>query len=239
MAPELTSDQLLLQIADLLRTMPARNVLSRADRESLSWLGSVRAVLELWNSGRSPEVAKAIAEVQDPHVTISERGTRSLSMLLYEAQHGLLMKSSSPLSVSIPKGAIFEYFDEIRKAIEQATSDLLFVDPYLDADFVSSYLPHAKNGSSIRLLTSTKRIATLLPSVDAFSKQYGLTINVRTASNLHDRFLFVDQRNCYQSGASFKDGAKGSPTVLVQIVDSFAAMWSTYDSMWNAAKVER
>jgi hypothetical protein len=47
---------------------------------------------------------------------------------------------------------VFDYFDEIRKIIQLAKRDLLFVDPYLDADFVSRSLPHVGSGVAIRLL---------------------------------------------------------------------------------------
>jgi hypothetical protein len=39
------------------------------------------------------------------------------------------------------QGLVFDYFDGIRKQIELAKTELFFVDPYLDSDFVSRYLP--------------------------------------------------------------------------------------------------
>lgn len=50
---------------------------------------------------------------------------------------------------------------------------------------------------------------------------------------------FVDRTACYQSGASFKDGAKRAPTTLTQITDAFEAVWNTYEKAWAAAKIER
>ena len=46
-----------------------------------------------------------------------------------------------PLSVVVQKGQVFDYYDEVRKVIEPARTDVFFVDPYLAADFVSRYLP--------------------------------------------------------------------------------------------------
>lgn len=40
------------------------------------------------------------------------------------------------------------------------------------------------------------------------------------AAQLGDRYVFVDGKACYQSGASFKDGAKLTPTTLTQITDA-------------------
>jgi len=82
-------------------------------------------------------------------------------------------------------------------------------------------------------------LATLLPAVDLFAKQSGLSIQVRSSTDIHDRYLFVDKSACFISGASFKDGAKNAPAVLTQISDAFSAMWTTYEALWNVAKAER
>ena len=76
-------------------------------------------------------------------------------------------------------------------------------------------------------------------TVDAFSKQRGAKIAVRSTDTIHDCFVFVDGKECYQSGASFKDGASKAPTTLTQITDAFAAMSQTCEGIWTAAKVER
>ena len=115
---------------------------------------------------------------------------------------------------------------------------LFFIDPYLDAEFVSRYLPHAQKGTVIRLL-GRERIATLLPAVDQFSKQTGILVSIRTATGFHDRYVIVDSSACYQSGASFKDGAKAAPTTLTQITDAFEVVKKTYEDMWTSGKVER
>ena len=82
-------------------------------------------------------------------------------------------------------------------------------------------------------------MTTLLPAVDLFAKQSALEIRVRSSNDIHDRYLFVDRAGCYVSGASFKDGAKKAPVVLTQIGDAFQSMWTTYDSLWNKATIER
>ena len=82
-----------------------------------------------------------------------------------------------------------------------------------------------------------ERLAALKPSVVAFAAQTGCSIEVRTIAGFHDRYLFVDGQACYQSGASFKDGAKKAPTVLIQISDAFVSVRSTYEQLWLQAGV--
>lgn len=176
--------------------------------------------------------------LESTNVSKMNDGVRRISTLLHEARHDLRMETVGPLSVPIAHGQVFDYFDEVRKVTEMAKQGLLFVDPYLDAEFVSRYLSHVSPGVTVRLLTR-ERLATLLPAVDLFASQSKLAIQVRSAPHFHDRYVFVDNNACYQSGASFKDGAKSAPTTLTQITDAFKAMAQTYEELWSKAKVER
>lgn len=84
-------------------------------------------------------------------------------------------------------------------------------------------------------MLARERISTLKPAIAAFVAQSGLSVEVRTVGGFHDRYLFVDEQACYQSGASFKDGAKNTPTVLVQITDAFTSVKATYEQLWASA----
>ena len=147
------------------------------------------------------------------------------------------MQTVGPSNVAVSGAMVFDYFDEIRKVIEMAKSDILFVDPYLDAEFVSRYLPQITEGVCIRLLAREK-LQTLLPAAQMFVHQNQARLEIRSAPNFHDRYVFIDESNCYQSGASFKDGAKKAPTTITQITDAFAAVFQTYQEIWRSAKKE-
>jgi hypothetical protein len=73
--------------------------------------------------------------------------------------------------------------------------------------------------------------------VEAFVVQHGSSISVRSSQDMHDRFVIVDGTEAYQSGASFKDGAKKAPTTLTQITDAFAVLKAQYEDRWNAGTV--
>jgi hypothetical protein len=231
-----TQEQLLAEVEDLLRNAPSEKDIIVGKENGLAWLGRLSAVIRRWNSGRGPELA--VIRMQLESTTDVTNGYRRALVLLNEAGHSLRLATVGPLSVAVGKGQIFDYFDEVRKITELAKQDLLFVDPYLDADFVSRYMSHVSTGVTVRLL-ARKKLTTLLPAVDLYSKQSSLKIQVRSAPNFHDRYLFIDQNSCYQSGASFKDGAKSSPTTLTQIIDAFPAMWKTYEDIWAKANIER
>ena len=255
----MNDEGLLAEVEDLLRTSPPQSAFKeRENDEALSWLGRTATILKKWDSIQGIDVELHISALQDApneylasfpaetrnrmildHNIFDRSGPayRGIRTLLFQAQHDLRMKTVGPLSVAISGGRPFDYFDEIRKIMEMARNDLLFVDPYLDAEFVSRYLPQITSGVTVRLLT-LKKLSSLLPAVETLVAQSGLRVEVRSAaSGLHDRYVFVDEARCYQSGASFKDGAKKSQTTLTQITDIFETVFQTYQQMWGEAKV--
>ena len=234
---QLTREQLLAQLEDLLRTEPNQAALIEGKPDGLSWLGRASAILDRWDRVQAIRTRVALSQITSFYGF--NQGYKDLMLELHEARNDLMMGTVGPTNTVLPHGGVFDYFDEIRKTIELASKEVFFVDPYLDAEFVSRFLPHVRDGVRIHLLTTDKRLSSLLSAVDVFAKQNTVAIGVRSAPGLHDRYLFVDQRDCYQSGSSFKDGAKKAPTTLTQITDAFRAVFDTYDRIWAAAKVER
>jgi len=231
-------EELLGEVEDILRTMPPRETLRHPSDENFAWLGRVSAFIEAWDLPKCIPLGLAMDQFHGQMAREAQEGLRKILTLLHQARHDLRMKTIGPVNAAMGHGRIFDYFDEVRKIIEPAKQDLLFVDPYLDAEFVARYLPHVATGVSIRLL-ARERIPTLLPAVDLYAQQSGAVVKARSAAGFHDRYVIVDRAACYQSGASFKDGAKAAPTTLTQITDAFPVVLQTYEDLWNQAKVER
>lgn len=231
----LTPEQLLAEVEDVLRTMPERKTIRHELPENYAWFGRAAALVAQWNSVKSVEFDVCVRQIHSFTAMDASQALGGILTLLQQARHDLRLKAVGPLTVAIDKGSVFDYFDEVRKLIEEAQTDLLFVDPYLDAEFVSRYLPHVRSGVAIRLL-GKERMSTLVPAVQAFAQQNSVNIQVRAATALHDRFVFIDKKSCYQSGASFKDGAKKAPTSLAQVNDAFAPIQTTYETSWSTAQ---
>lgn len=235
----MNKEQLLGEVDDILRAAPSNDVIRERPHTASEWVGRAAAALTRWDMTRFPQIDAAVADSQAMLDTKRNfTGFQRLTVLLQQARADLRMEVGL-LSVVIPQGQVFDYFDELRKIVEAARSEVFFVDPYLDPDFVSRYLPQVGRGCAIRLLTGPQKIASLLPAVDLFTQQFGRPVRLRVSDKLHDRFLFVDRASCYLSGASFKDGAKNAAAVLTQITDAVQAMLDTYESLWATGKVER
>ena len=232
----ISPEQLLAEIEDVIRTMPSRATIRHETPENLSWLGRASAVMHLWDRVRAVTFDRHVTNLHALLAREADQGLRGLLTMLHQAGHELRLSTVGPLTVAVAQGGVFDYFDEVRKVIEGAKIDLLFVDPYLDAEFVSRYLPHVCQGVAVRLL-GREKMATLLPAVELLRQQTSLSIEVRSAGGFLDRYVFVDRQACYQSGASFKDGAKKAPTTLTQIADAFAAVAGTYEQVWGSATI--
>jgi hypothetical protein len=231
-----SKDQLLLaEVEDSIRSMPEMNRLyAPGDPAILAWFGRAAAALKRCEHPSRPLLHNIFSGIGELQIG----GVRSFVTLLHQARHDLLMRLPNAGSAAISAGNVFDYFDELRKIIGLAKQDLLFVDPYMDAAFVARYLPHVAAGVTIRLLAREK-LDSLLPAVDLFAQQTGRKAEVRSARNFHDRYVLLDSTSCYQSRASFKDGAKSAPTTITQIIDAFPAVSKTYEDLWTSAHVER
>jgi hypothetical protein len=230
-------EDILAEVEDVLRTMPNGLTTRSHTPEDIAWIGRAVAAVAYWNSVLGASARSHADNLQDPHGAISHKGYTGLLTLLNECRSDLRLSTLGPVNVAIGKGLVFDYFDEIRQQIIVAKAELLFIDPYLDADFVSRYLSHVPSGVSMRLL-ARERLSSLIPAVKLFAQQTGRKVEVRSAPNFHDRYMIVDGIACFQSGASFKDGGRNAPTTITQITDAFQAVRQTYENLWQSGNIE-
>jgi hypothetical protein len=150
----LDKEQLLAEIEETIKTMPPRASIRQETQENVAWFGRVSAGIEKWDPSKSAFARECLDRFlsRNGHARETASEFTKLLTLLHQARNDLRLETPGPSSVAIGHQMVFQYFEEIRKIIELARQDLLFVDPYLDADFVGRYLPHVAAGVTIRLL---------------------------------------------------------------------------------------
>jgi hypothetical protein len=228
----MTKEELLAEIEDVLRSMPPRTTLRHPEPENFEWLGRVSAVIESWNRLKTPELSLAMDQFHNPMAQPAQEGYRKIMTLLHQARSDLRMQTVGPVNSVIGQGKVFEYFDLVRRVIETGSRDLLFIDNYLDADFIATYLPHVRAGVTVRLLGSHK-ISALRSAATLFASEHGLAIEARSTRDAHGRFLLVDDRTAYASGASFKDGPRKALATFTEIEGSlFAELQQKCEALW-------
>ena len=106
------------------------------------------------------------------------------------------------------QGIIFEgqYFDAhllISKIIKSAKTSVLIIDNYIDETVLELLSKKQKKVSiTIQSKTNPQKL-----DIEKFTKQYG-KIKFITNTNIHDRFIIIDEKDVYHSGASLKDLGK-------------------------------
>jgi hypothetical protein len=229
--------QLLDLLDQVIRTMPSYQEITSMNTPEIEWSGRARAILTRWNPVRAVVFGSSLDTLRASRAVMHDAAFGAMVSILHEARMELQMRTTGPGEIVVDRDHKFDYYDEVRKAIERAATDILIVDPYIGADFVPRYLAHVRGGVKVRLLTR-KYIDQLVPSVELFATQHRLPIEIRR-SRSHDRYVFIDGVDGYHSSASFQDGGGKSAAMLSQITDAFDATKQIYETEWSGAAVVR
>ena len=137
----------------------------------------------------------------------------------------------------IAAGSTFDALVAMGKLLERAGYDVLFVDPYADRTMLDEYGRLPKEGVTVRVLTRSQQRDDLLSVVARWNNQYGLTrpLEIKTLPKrlLHDRLIFIDGKEAWTSGQSFKDLAVRAHTVIMRAwpelepdkIEAFSELW--------------
>jgi len=119
-----------------------------------------------------------------------------------------------------PKDSQWDAFVAIREVIDQAQNELMLVDPFCDRAFFGILQSSTGHPKVVRLLCRNGATA-LKAEATAFCAQHSsMSIEIRTSSDFHDRFLVVDQTTCIHIGASINHA--GSRAFMISAVEDKA-----------------
>jgi hypothetical protein len=223
---------LLFQLDELMRMKPpGNNLVGNPSDENQEWAGRARALMGSWDTVRGVSFASDCDKMFSmDHYNSIAAFTRVISTI-QEARSELRLITGGHVSASFAAGQPFDIFNELRKVIETAQQNVLCVDRYMGADFVSLYVPHIPQGVTVRLLTRDK-VPQLTSALGAYQQQHPLKVEVRTSPGFHGRFLSVDGARSFMIDASFKDAAKSAPAALIELTDTAAASLAQYEQLW-------
>src|SRR5687767_563272 len=114
---------LLAEAENLLQSRPEISRLDSADADVLAWIGRAAAVLGAWD----PMIGLKFRQTIERHRQQLNPATGGdVLTLIHQMCYDLRMRTVGPVNVAIGAGRRFDYFDELRRIIETAFSDLLF-----------------------------------------------------------------------------------------------------------------
>ena len=98
-------------------------------------------------------------------------------------------------------GQIYDAFDQMKKFVRMAKTELIVIDPYFD-DSVLPLIAQKRPGVLVLVVKNHRK--NLLHAVDVakFNAQHGNTLTVKESANFHDRFLIIDKSVLIHVGAS-------------------------------------
>lgn len=136
-------------------------------------------------------------------------------------------------------GTQHDAYVEIRAILKNSTTSVTVVDPYLDGTIFSLLSTVAGTVRTIKLLTSGSYPSDFPVEANKFRLQYsGVTMEVRRSRDFHDRFLVLDDAQCWHIGASIKDaGGKAFMISCVEDEKNRLALVSQLLDAWNNASV--
>ena len=98
-------------------------------------------------------------------------------------------------------GQIYDAFEQMKKFVRMAKTELIIIDPYFD-DSVLQLIAQKRPGVSVLVVKNKRK--DLLHAVDVarFNAQYNNTLTVKESTKFHDRFLIIDKSTLIHVGAS-------------------------------------
>ena len=231
------------QLGQIVADMPDLATAMPLTTDELKWLARAvtlaENVLELPDRLRLSSATNFLTGYSRPS------SAQSIAILMHKAL--ARAEANAPISAKggfIPINEPFTALSEFGKIVGLAVTDVLIIDPYMDAKVVTDFATLVNEHVSIRLLFdshSTKPEA-LLPAVRRWTAQHSvnrpLAVRQTSPRELHDRFIFVDGKDVWSMTQSLKDFAKRSPASFIRIEgDMVETKIEFYESVWRDAKL--
>ena len=123
-----------------------------------------------------------------------------------EAQIEYFVHSALPPKEGIfVDGQIYDAYELVERLIKSAKESILLIDNYVD-ESVLTMMSEKEKGVQVDIYTKDISKALRLAE-DKFNSQYG-SLSIHQTTNIHDRFLILDDKTIYLIGASLKDAGK-------------------------------
>ena len=146
------------------------------------------------------DVLLALAKLQNRQIEFENETNRKFDEILK-----LISKADLPKQAIFSAGQFYDAYEYISSIIRKANSSIVLIDPYCDVK-AFTFLKNKKE--SVKLTICSSRLSKLeKEEIEKFESQYG-KINIKQLDDNHDRYLIIDNEECYQLGASLNYAGK-------------------------------
>ena len=102
-------------------------------------------------------------------------------------------------------GQFYDAYTLIQSIFESANNEIIIIDNYVDRSILDRLVVKKTNIQVTIYTTINSRL--LARDINTFNSQYG-GLNVKYTTNVHDRYIIIDQNKLYHLGHSIKDLGK-------------------------------
>ena len=102
-------------------------------------------------------------------------------------------------------GQLYDAYTLIQSLFESANNEIIIIDNYVDRTILDRLVVKNRNVQVIIYTSINNRL--LGRDITTFNSQYG-GLDVRYTTNVHDRYIIIDQNKIYHLGHSIKDLGK-------------------------------
>ena len=102
-------------------------------------------------------------------------------------------------------GQLYDAYTLIQSIFESANNEIIIIDNYVDRTILDRLVVKKSNAQVIIYTSLNTRL--LGRDINTFNSQYG-GLDVRYTTNVHDRYIIIDQNKIYHLGHSIKDLGK-------------------------------
>ncbi len=192
----------------------------------------------------NPAIKKAFKKIEGNIETITEykNPESSLEKVSYIEEHWpdieIALEESTEFTERVyDKGSRFDFHLDIKEIIKKAKKNILIIDPFIDEHLLEITLKDIDKGVDVRILTNSRNAdkrGKFTKLANMFKTQQKGGFETRETEEIHDRGIFINDKDGWVMGQSIKDGAK-KPTYLIKLQEP-KKLKGIYEQTWNISK---
>lgn len=139
-------------------------------------------------------VATELAHIDEGH---TERVSSVLKNIGWKIESkGLTTDEGNLIEMFFPKRKPYDAYVEIKAILQQATKEVIIIDPYIDGSILQMLSTVSSSGLHVRLLSFNLSKDFGLEAKKFLSQLPTFVIELRTTKEFHDRFVILDGSHC-------------------------------------------
>jgi len=167
---------------------------------------------------------------------LGEKLNTNLQKIGWRLEGGKLMPANETVhEIFFPQGSQHDAYVRIKEILQSVKSSLRLVDPYLDGT-IFTILGNVQVSLKIDLLTGNPPPDFAQEAAKFQQQHQSVKVEIRKSKDFHDRFIVIDEKECWHIGCSIKDaGNKAFMMSFLEDKKNSNALLKTLDDPWANA----